>query len=134
MDNRNLWIYSIVLILILIPFRSNADVPMLINYRGYVDVSDPAIGLPTGALSVDLTFSLFDTIQIAGVTPLWTETQTVQLLDGNFAVMLGSVAPLSLDREFSALPRCQHGISRNCQPPVDPERSLRPAGGKRVLG
>jgi len=76
---------------------SFAEVPLLINYRGYVDVSDPAIGISTGALTIDLTFGLYDTIQIAGVTPLWAETQTVQLLDGNFAVILGSVSPLSLD-------------------------------------
>ncbi len=80
----------------LMPFAGWCEVPLLINYRGYVDVSDPIIGLSTGAITVDLTFSLFDTIQIAGVTPLWSETQTVQLLDGNFAVMLGSVNPLSL--------------------------------------
>ncbi len=97
MDRVRLWGCLIVLVMILIPSQSNADVPMLINYRGYVDVSDPVIGLPTGALTVDMAFSLFDTIQIAGVTPLWTETQTVQLLDGNFAVILGSVSPLSLD-------------------------------------
>jgi len=76
---------------------ASAEVPLMINYRGYVDVSDPAIGLSTGAITVDLTFSLYDTIQISGVTPLWTETQTAQLLDGNFAVMLGSVSPLSLE-------------------------------------
>lgn len=97
MYTKRIPILFVLLSAALIPSSASAEVPMLINYRGYVDVSDPAIGLPTGALTVDMTFSLFDTIQIAGVTPLWTETQTVQLLDGNFAVILGSVSPLSLD-------------------------------------
>jgi len=96
--SRVRWKIPLVSVLIiLMAAASSAEVPLLINYRGYVDVSDPVIGLPTGALTVDMTFSLYDTIQIAGVTPLWTETQTVQLLDGNFAVILGSVSPLSLD-------------------------------------
>ena len=74
-----------------------AEVPLLINYRGYVDVSDPSIGLSTGALTVDLEFNLYDSAEIEGATPLWTETQTAQLLDGNFAVLLGNVSPLSQD-------------------------------------
>ncbi len=85
-----------ILLAFFISLSGWCEVPLLINYRGFVDVSDPGIGLSTGAITVDLEFSLFDTIQIAGVTPLWSETQTVQLLDGNFAVMLGSVNPLSL--------------------------------------
>ncbi len=96
--NQVRWETALVSVLLIVMASvSSAEVPLLINYRGYVDVSDPIIGLPTGALNVDLTFSLYDTIQIEGVTPLWTETQTVQLLDGNFAVILGSVLPLSLD-------------------------------------
>ena len=74
-----------------------ADVPFLINYRGYIDVADPGIGLATGAISVELEFALYDSAEIEEATPLWTESQTVQLLDGNFAVMLGNVNPLSLD-------------------------------------
>jgi len=74
-----------------------AEVPLLINYRGYIDVADPGIGLGTGALTVELEFNLYDTSEIEGVTPLWTETQTAQLLDGNFTVLLGNVSPLSPD-------------------------------------
>jgi len=81
-----------------------AEVPLLVNYRGYVDVTDPVIDLSTGALTVDLEFNLYDTSETEGATALWTETQTAQLLDGNFAVLLGSVNPLNLNL-FSAAQR-----------------------------
>jgi len=82
--------------------QAAAEVPLLINYRGYIDVSDPIIGLPTGALTVDLEFNLYSTLTIEGATPLWSETQTAQVLDGNFAVMLGSVHSLSHELFSSA--------------------------------
>jgi len=84
-------------LMIMLSSIASAEVPLLINYRGYVDVTDPVIGLPTGALTVDLEFNLYDTSETEGATPLWTETQAAQLLDGNFAVLLGSVNPLNLN-------------------------------------
>jgi len=95
---------SLTIVPLIFSDLATADVPLLINYRGYVDVTDPVIGLPTGVLTVDLEFNLYDTSETEGATPLWTETQTSQLLDGNFAVLLGSVNSLNLNL-FSAAQR-----------------------------
>ena len=97
MRNQRYVLFKAVLIILLLSEFAVADVPLLVNYRGYIDVSDPGIGLSTGALTVELEFNLYDTSETEGATPLWTETRSIQLLDGNFAVMLGRVNPFSLD-------------------------------------
>ncbi len=76
-----------------------AQAPTLISYQGFLTVSD---GNPmTG--TVTLQFDLYDSE--TGGTPLWTETQAgVTVSDGYFAVMLGSVTPLSAS-DFSGSER-----------------------------
>lgn len=64
-----------------------AQVPSVINYQGkLVNEGAPAEGTFT------ITFSLYD--EAEGGTALWRETQSVQVADGLFNVLLGSSEPL----------------------------------------
>lgn len=70
-----------------------ADVPTLINYRGYI-ADKP------GTQSLQIEFSLYE--QDQGGTAIWSEIQPVDLFDGNFAVLLGSVTPLNVGQFMAA--------------------------------
>lgn len=65
-----------------------AEVPQMINYQGKITKSSGALIDTT----VAMVFSIYsDSI---GVTPLWTETQTVKVEYGVYSVLLGSVIPI----------------------------------------
>jgi hypothetical protein len=68
------------------------SVPKTISYQGYLtDASDQPI---SGTVSMD--FALYDSA--SGGTPLWEETQSsVEVSNGFFTVLLGSVEPLGVD-------------------------------------
>ena len=86
----------IILLLTLTGLKSHGqilatDVPQLINYQGYLaDANgDPING------EIEIQFSIYATVE--GGSPLWTETQTVAVIDGLFNALLGSTNTL----EFS---------------------------------
>ncbi|MDX9754344.1 MAG: tail fiber domain-containing protein [bacterium] len=78
----------VIMILFAAQLMGQADVPLLINYRGYV-ADKP------GTQNFQIQFNIYN--QASGGFALWTETQPVDLFDGNFAVQLGSVTPLPID-------------------------------------
>jgi len=63
-----------------------AQTPQLINYQGKIIQN----GTPVSG-SMVVAFSIY--AAPTGGTPLWSETQTVTLTDGIFAVLLGSAVP-----------------------------------------
>jgi len=66
-------------------------VPTKVGFEGYLtDPTNSPNPLPTDNYSI--VFSLYSAA--SGGTASWTETQTVSVQDGYFAVQLGSVAPL----------------------------------------
>ncbi len=69
--------------------NSPGPVPAMVNYQGYLTDSS---GNPiTGILSV--TFSIYESV--SGGTAVWTETHSsVNVTDGLFTVLLGSVTPI----------------------------------------
>jgi len=71
-------------------YISALSVPNFLGYQGYLT---SASGSPISATS-SISFSVYD--QPIGGTLLWTETQSVVVEDGYFAVQLGSVNPLNL--------------------------------------
>lgn len=76
-----------VLILATLPIAS-ADVPYLINYRGHI-ADKP------GTQNFQINFKLYN--QAQGGDPVWTETHpSVDLFDGNFAVILGPLSESEL--------------------------------------
>jgi len=68
---------------------AQAQAPNLINYQGRLT----ATGGAAASGSFAMTFSIYATA--TGVTPVWTETQTVTVANGVFNVLLGSVTTLS---------------------------------------
>lgn len=73
----------------------NQGVPRLVRFSGVV--KDSAGAIPSG--DVTLTFSLYE--QENGGSPLWSETQTVQLSkDGRYTVLLGSASADGLPRDL----------------------------------
>jgi len=67
---------------------ARTQAPNLINYQGRLTATGGAAALG----SFVMTFSIYATAM--GVTPLWTETQTVTVTNGVFNVLLGSVTSL----------------------------------------
>ncbi len=67
---------------------SNAVVPQLINYQGWLTNKD---GEPLNA-TVSVQFRIYD--QETGGNELWSETQSVSVVDGIFSVLLGPVTPI----------------------------------------
>ena len=62
-----------------------------VNYQGYLLDSS---GSPVND-TLEMVFRLYDTETGSPDTTLWTETQSVEVRDGLFSVLLGSVEPLS---------------------------------------
>ncbi|MDA0744971.1 MAG: hypothetical protein O2954_00500 [bacterium] len=71
--------------------KSAADVPRLINYQGSLQTSTDS--LLTG--SVRIVFSVYSTE--TGGSPLWSETHTLQAIEGRFHALLGSLVALPPD-------------------------------------
>jgi len=67
-----------------------AQIPDVIHYRGHLDV--PGV-VPAGTVQRELSFRLYET-DIGG-SPIWTETQTLDIYDGNYAVALGVINPVT---------------------------------------
>ena len=89
-----LWI--VVCLVTVLPIATQADVPMLINYQGYLT---NASGTPLSG-SRQVNFYLYNVE--SGGTEFWTEAQTVDLTAGVFNVQLGTVSPLSGDDFLNA--------------------------------
>lgn len=85
MRMKTIFTFAIVLVTVIL---SNAQVPQLINYQGKLK---DASGNPVDD-TVKMQFSMYDAE--TGGTGLWAETQTVQVTDGLFNVLLGSVNPI----------------------------------------
>lgn len=69
--------------------RVYAQVPMAMNYQGYLTDSE---GAPING-TVDMTFSLYAVSTGGGA--LWWEDHSVNVIDGIYSVVLGNTTPLS---------------------------------------
>ncbi|MFA5028035.1 MAG: hypothetical protein WC713_09160, partial [Candidatus Methylomirabilota bacterium] len=81
--------------LLLLPLLAGAEtpsqIPLLINYQGYLTTT---AGQPV-TVPTTLTLRLYATLE--GGEAVWEETHaSVAVINGVFAVMLGSVTPLSV--------------------------------------
>ncbi len=70
------------------PPQPGEVVPRQIPYRGYLDQN----GLPVTNSSVAMVFELFGSE--TGIDRIWSETQAISVLDGNFTAALGDVNPI----------------------------------------
>jgi hypothetical protein len=87
---------SLVVVLLLLsqaPPKGLADVPLKINYQGYLtdDAGTPIDGV------VSILFTIYD----SGGTPLWSETRPVTVTDGVFSVDLGDDPLNPVDLPFN---------------------------------
>jgi hypothetical protein len=87
------WLQRIGILVFIIslgmPSISHTAIPQNIGYQGFLR---DATGTPINA-TVNITFSLYTTA--SGVTPDWSETQSVVVSQGSFSVQLGVSIPLS---------------------------------------
>ncbi|MFC1501876.1 hypothetical protein ACFL6A_00520 [bacterium] len=81
-----------LIILGIMPASIHAQVPQLINYQGYLTDTD---GDPiTGEYSIEFLIYNHET----DGTVLWQESrETIEFINGNFSVLLGSVNPIPFD-------------------------------------
>ncbi len=95
MLNR-LILMTAALVLAVSPCASASDVPMLLNYQGNLTAPD---GTPKNG-TFSMQFAVYDADtegnQLPSGSP-WNETQSVQVTDGVFNVLLGSATPLPTD-------------------------------------
>lgn len=71
----------------------NSGVPDGMSYQGFLtDIDGTAIGADA-PVNQDLEFRIFT--QASGGDPIWGETQTVSVLNGNFSVVLGNGTELN---------------------------------------
>ena len=97
----------VVALVVLWAWPLNAQVPHLLNYQAHIAAGDTSL---TGTFK--LTFSVY--IAPSGGTPLWAETQTVQVTEGLFNVLLGSAVPLSPSL-FSGVDRYYSDSGQDCK-------------------
>lgn len=86
MDSRTL---LLALVLVLAGGRTALAVPMQLAHQGYLSDSDG--GAVTG--SVVITFSLWDEEESGSL--VWTESRTVEVVDGSYSTLLGSGMPIA---------------------------------------
>ncbi len=80
-----------------VPVYSLAQIPNFISFQG--SLANSSSGAPTNG-TVSMTLSIYETG--GGNSKLWFETQpSVQVVDGVFNILLGSVTPLN-PADFSA--------------------------------
>ena len=82
-------IAPVIVALFLLQTNLANAVPNLISYQGVLNDKD---GVPLST-TVSMTFQIYD-VETGG-TPLWNETQSVQVASGVFNVKLGTVQELS---------------------------------------
>jgi hypothetical protein len=82
---------SLILLFLFISMPLLSQIPGSINYQGYLtDISGTAIG--DGLYT--LTFRLYDVDD--GGSAIWTESKSVEVIDGIFSTKLGDIIPLAL--------------------------------------
>ena len=79
------------------------EVPGLINYQGKLT---DELGVPVNR-EAEMAFAIYT--EAIGGDPVWSESQVVQVTDGIFNVLLGSVNPLGPDY-FAAGPEAYLGV------------------------
>jgi hypothetical protein len=87
-----------ILMLALVPI-SFADIPKIINYQGRVTDNS---GTPVPDGIYDMVFSIWPSESGGGFEPLWQSgTHNVEVTDGIFNTLLGTVGVTPLDLEFA---------------------------------
>jgi hypothetical protein len=117
MLKRNLYWCGLGLILLVVSSVAHGQTPDVIHYRGHLDV--PTV-VPAGTVQRELTFNLYE-MEIGG-SPIWTETQILDIYDGNFAAVLGSIN--SVTEELFASEYRYLGVQVGADPELTPRQRI----------
>lgn len=99
------------------PAAGFGRVPLRINYQGRMaDVAGSPVNLETEA-----AFSLYTCPSGGGA--IWSETQSVRVVDGVFNVLLGRVNPLDPE-DFSAYPAAYLGVKMGTDTEMTPRQEI----------
>lgn len=105
------------LLLVLVPVAvAQADVPRLINYQGRLSAG----GTPLSG-TYTVTFSLYPEVEAGSA--LWSETHELQVSDGIFNVLLGSLAAFPADL-FSSRAELYLGVRVSGETEMSPRQRL----------
>ena len=85
----------VALLLILLPFSSDAQIPRTLSYQG---VFTDTLGNPKPDGVYNLTFRIYETS--TGGTPVWTEIKDLQVRRGLFSTALGDITPFDVGVQF----------------------------------
>ena len=70
-----------------------AGVPGMVNYQGRLEQNGAAL---TTDSPITMTFKIFVEESDTGGSPIWVESQEVEVVEGVFSVKLGAVNPLDM--------------------------------------
>ncbi|MBN1790232.1 MAG: fibrobacter succinogenes major paralogous domain-containing protein [Bacteroidales bacterium] len=97
---------------------AEAQIPRLINYQARL--VNPATNLPVADGTYNLVFAIYETTE--GGIPIWSETQSVQITNGIYSLLLGSLNPLDLSL-FEGSPRYL-GVAVGAEPEMVPRKQM----------
>ncbi|MCI0406776.1 MAG: hypothetical protein L0209_12065, partial [candidate division Zixibacteria bacterium] len=100
-----------------------AAVPQLINFQG---ILRDGSGNPVANGSYSVMFTIYD-LPGSGATALWSETQSVNTVNGLFTVLLGS-GPLPLDYSIFNDSTRWLGVKVGADPEMTPRQRLSSVG------
>ena len=110
-----------MLLLILIPFIGNAEVPQQITYQG---VLTDSTGYPVPDGDYEMSFALYDVP--TGGTALWSEAQTVAVSNGIYNVILGQAGNELVPIYFNG--NCYLGVSVGTDSEMSPRQKITSVG------
>jgi hypothetical protein len=105
----------VALVLVLCAVLAHADVPRTVSYQGVLRDNEGNT-VPDDSYSIE--FNIYD-VEVGG-TPVWTETQSADVRDGLFNVILGSTTSLDIDFDV----RYWLGITIEEESELDPRVEL----------
>ncbi|MBN2761573.1 MAG: hypothetical protein JXR41_00670 [Bacteroidales bacterium] len=111
-------VFCLQIVLLLSNMQLCAQAPQLVNYQALL--TDQTTGLPVADGEYTVTFSIYD--MATGGIPLWAETQTVQITNGVYSVILGNVNPVDAAL-FSGSERYL-GITVGADPEMTPRKQI----------
>ena len=112
---KHLTLLMACMLILLCALPAQAQIPRLISFQGILTDTN---GQPVADGSHDVAFALYE--NRTTTTPLWRETQSVEVADGLFNVLLGSAVALTI--EFDA--PYYLGIAVDGDPELQPRTQL----------
>jgi|GEM_PF-483448 len=97
-----------------------AIMPPEVSFQGFIqDASGPVNG------DVEMTFALYECLSaVTCPTPVWEETQTLQVVSGVYSALLGSVNPFGADPDLQPNTEYWLGVRVGTEPELTPRQKV----------